>query len=774
MRLQVRILCLITALAGLAEANGQGVPIGYWRDHLPYNQCIYVTETSTQIICATSHSLFAYNKADYTIERISKINGLSDLGISHIDYHAPLQTLVVAYANTKIDLITPKGIFNMGDIWRKTIPGNKVINRVVIIGKRAYLACGFGIVVLDIEKREIADTWYIGPGGTALNVNDIALSLPDSTIYAATDNGLYKASFSSSNLANFAQWNRENLIPNTGQPFSEVETIGNFLIANRRGAANNDDALFLFTGNNWAPWQSSETQKVTRVRASRNKLLVTRLNKISVYSSNLTLSETIQTYRFGNPSPNDALYSSDGILYIADVQSGLVKYVSSSQAESIQPDGPPITSVYSMASAGNNVYTVPGGRNSSWVNLFQNAMVNGFVDNKWVSYNQWNTSGFGGVQDVLCLAVDPADNQRLMAGSWGMGILEINKGLVTKRYDHTNSTLQSSIFLQGWVCIGGLAFDEKRNLWATNSSAPNLLSVMKPDGSWRSFSLNPVASGIDFGGLLIDQSGQKWCLVRNHGLVVFNDNNTIDNVADDKVKRLSGAVGNGALPGSLILCLAVDLDGQLWMGTNEGVAVIRSPENVFSTSNFDAYKPIVVEGGHAQYLLKEETVTAIAVDGANRKWFGTDRAGVFLMTPDGTKQILNFNEENSPILSNTITSITIDKKGEVFFGTSKGVISYRAEATFAQPEQNDVLVYPNPVRPGYMGAIAIKGLWRDSEVRITDIGGNLVYKTRAFGGQAVWNGTNHDGRRASSGVYLVFASDQQGTKTLVAKILFMQ
>ena len=210
------------------------------------------------------------------------------------------------------------------------------------------------------------------------------------------------------------------------------------------------------------------------------------------------------------------------------------------------------------------------------------------------------------------------------------------------------------------------------------------------------------------------------------------------------------------------------------MGTDQGVAVFYAPENVFTGQNFDAQKVFITIGGYTQYLLETEAVTAIAIDGANRKWFGTDRAGVFLMSPDGSKQILHFSKENSPLLSNTISAITINpENGEVFFGTDKGIVSYKSTATEGSENNSSVLVYPNPVEPGYSGSIAIKGLVSNANVKITDIGGGLIYQTTAEGGQAIWNGRNFDGRKAGSGVYLVFVSNEDGSETCVTKILFL-
>jgi len=295
------------------------------------------------------------------------------------------------------------------------------------------------------------------------------------------------------------------------------------------------------------------------------------------------------------------------------------------------------------------------------------------------------------------------------------------------------------------------------------------------DGNWMAFNLGSVASGIDIGAMVIDQANQKWMLMRGHGLLVFNDNNTITNPNDDKSRKLNSNTGSGNLPGLAILSFAVDQDGELWIGSDEGVAVIYSPENVFTGGNFDAQKILVEQDGYVQYLLETETVTAIAIDGANRKWFGTNRAGVFLMSSDGTEQILNFTEDNSPLLSNSITSIDINEDGEVFFGTAKGIISYRGTATPPPPpgEQTDVYAFPNPVRESYNGPIAIKNVPSNANIKITDVSGTLVYSTIAEGSQAIWDGRNFSGDKARTGVYLVFISNSDGSETEITKILLV-
>jgi hypothetical protein len=181
---------------------------------------------------------------------------------------------------------------------------------------------------------------------------------------------------------------------------------------------------------------------------------------------------------------------------------------------------------------------------------------------------------------------------------------------------------------------------------------------------------------------------------------------------------------------------------------------------------------LIEQGGYVENLLENEIINCILVDGANRKWIGTANSGAYLISADGTRELLHFNTDNSPILSNTIKTIAINgETGEVFFGTNKGIISYKNTATEPDSEFSNVVVYPNPVRRDYSGTIAIKGLVKNCDVRITDIAGNVIYTTQSLGGQAIWDGNNFEGRKASTGVYLIYCTNPDGSQRYVSKIL---
>jgi hypothetical protein len=765
------LLLLFAAVLLTQTSFSQGVGIGKWREHLPYHQVISIAEVGDLIYAATPNSIFYYNKLDASVTRLNKINGLSDIGISTIIASPDQSTLVIAYTNTNIDLIQDGRIINISDIKRKPILGNKTINNLAFINDLAYLACGFGIVVMNVEMHEIVDTYYIGPDGSSINVFDIAFHEPSGFIYAATDEGIYKADITKPNLAHFEYWFPEESMGESG--YNHIESYQDKLMVNKPGPDQQSDTLFLFDHDSWHYFDNTKTNRVKNIKTSGESLLVTHMYFVFQYNQLLEEVTKVWTYNPGSPNTEDAFISKEGLLYLGDRNNGLVKRLDEWNYEFIRPAGPASTDVFEMKALENYLWVVPGGKTGSWGSMWKTGLVYGLEDGTWKTHTRWNTQGMDHLRDVLCVAIHPNDPTRIFAGSWGTGLFEMQNGSVAEIYDDQNSSLKYSVYDNTWMGIGGVAFDPQGNLWVTNSSAADLLSVRKTDGSWRSFNLSPVASAIDIGSITIDKAGQKWMLVRDHGLIVFSDMGTIDNTADDRVRRLSGATGNGNLPGATILSLAVDDNGELWIGTNEGVAVIRNPENVFTGGNFDAYRPIIDQDGYGAYLLDSEAVTAIAIDGANRKWFGTDRAGAFLMSADGLEQIYYFNEDNSPLLSNSITSIAIDGHGEVFFGTTRGIIGFRSEATPPPQVFTDVIAFPNPVRPEYDGIIAVRGLVKDADIKITDIAGNLIFKTRAFGGQAVWNGRNFDGRRAQSGVYLVFISNNDGSETLATKILFM-
>jgi ligand-binding sensor domain-containing protein len=367
----------------------------------------------------------------------------------------------------------------------------------------------------------------------------------------------------------------------------------------------------------------------------------------------------------------------------------------------------------------------------------------------------------------MSLTVDASDKEHLFIGSSGAGMLEFRNNQVVAHYDTANSTLLSQVGNPTQYKVHGLSYDREGNVWVSNAGTAAVIQVLKSDRTWKRFFFpGAVNSTAITGDMIIDDFGSVWVsafqnLGGKEGILVFNPNNTIDNTADDKYEIVDFALNR-------VRCLAKDLDGTIWAGTEAGVYVFYPPSTL-------PQQILIKQNNTFQYLLSSEIVTAIAVDGANRKWVGTENGGLFLFSPDGQEQILHFTSSNSPLFSDNITALAIDgKSGEVYIGTDKGLLSYRSDAI--TPEQDvlgckDLLVYPNPVRSEYAGPVAIRGLVPNGTVRITDIHGGLVFQTTALGTQAVWNGTNNTDKRVPTGVYVVYSTDEAGEFSCVTKVM---
>ena len=773
MRIGLKILFIIC----INSAIFSQIPIGQWRAHLPYSNGMNVEIAGSDIYCLTQGGLFKYSLADNSTKSITRIDGLSDVVINTIKYIPEKSTLVIGYENGNIDLVENNVIYNIADIYRKPITGNKSINSVNYVEGIVYLSCGFGIVVLDVERKEIKDTYFIGPGGIYMNVFDICAD--QTFLYAATGEGIYKAQKNDPNLVNYANWSKITSINNSSKHFGNIVFFDSNLFALYKDDANKD-TLYKYDGSFWAPFDTS-LKTIKNLVVSQNKLIAVEKNYIKTYDPG-TMAQT--TYNTFFTQPRDGEFSSDGSFWVADNNLGLVwKKSGTGNFEYFHPNGPSKTNAIGVAASGNQVWVVPGGKNPSWGNLWNAGEVYRFKDQQWTNINSAIISELNRAPDICDVTVNPKNANQVFLASYGGGVFELNNGNFVAKYTEDNSTLQNIFPGDLYLRVGGLTMDEDQNLWVTvcgdnaNNNVKDLINVRQSNGNWKGFSVKNDMSANLVGKIIAGKDGTKWCiLVKGRGLFAFNENGTIDDESDDQKKYVSVVDENGDIITNEIFSIAEDKDGLIWVGTNKGVVFYYNPEEVFTNSNFYAQQIKIPNEnpGQANYLLEAESVTAIAVDGSNRKWFGTENGGVLLMSADGTQEILHFTKENSPLLSNAIIAITIDHvSGEVFISTDKGLVSYRSTSTEGQDYFHDVYAFPNPVRPGYEGLIAIKGLVSDAHVKITDIAGNLVYSTQAEGGQAIWDGKNFSGEKVQTGIYLVFCSNDDGTKKHVTKIMFI-
>ena len=773
---------LATFLSGIfifSTLSAQEIAIGQWREHLSYQSATLVTEGGGKVYCATKSGLFCYNKNDNSFDRLSKIIGLSDVGVSAINYNEYNKTLVIAYGSSNIDMVKSNTIVNIADIKRKSILGNKAVNSIHFIGNYAYLACGFGIVVLDTEKEEIKDTYYIGPNGGALNV----LSITDdgNKLYAASNKGIYSAPLASANLSNYNEWTKHSGLP-TGTYNAIVHYNGSLFTNFSKRLTDGSwmqDTIFINDGSGWQKFSGTGSANVRQLKVMNGRMIAVREYEVEVFSPAFVREKHIHNYGFSSLASLDVIYDASGVLWVADAQSGLVRTIENYTGEPLTPDGPASSNVYNIDVSKGDLWIVPGG-----LLKYNKEGVSTFIDNQWnvIKGQQGSLANLDTVLDPICVTIDPEDEKHVFVGVYGKGLMEFQDNQLVHFHKETNSTLQPLNFPGYYhLRVMDVVFDEDKNVWVNMSEVTKALSLRRinddGDTTWQAFDFSGfIDSDTKVRTMIVTKGKQVWMALPEDGILVYEFGDDFEFPNSTNTKVLNAADGNGGLPTRSVRCLAEDDDGEVWVGTNEGVAVFYSPESIFSSSenDWDAQQILIEQDGHIQLLLETEAITDIAIDGANRKWIATQNSGAFLMSSDGTEQLLHFTAGNSPLLSNEITDIAINhENGEVFFGTANGIISYKSTATEGGDFYGDVYAYPNPVRPNYEGIIAIRGLVKNADVKITDISGNLIYSTQAEGGQATWNGKNFEGRRAQTGVYLVFSSGEDGSQTNVTKILFI-
>lgn len=783
MKHHIIIAILLLPFLGMGQ-----IAVGQWRSHLPLNKAEKLTVAGSKVYVASESGIFIYDREQGTLETLSKSDGLSDVGITEIKYYEERQILFIGYENGNIDLIKDKVITNVNDIKRKQLNGGKAILSVFFKENIIYIGTDFGIVLYNIDKNEIKDTYHIGNGGNSTHVYDLEFQEP--YIYAATSEGVFRGDITNTFLIDYNNWEELTSSSYTNKSwlydakFNDLCYTEGKLIANYYDEINTtqNDSIYIFENNTWTFLYSDGTEsRHESIEARDSLIIVTAFYGAALISTNGFKVAGYGAYSCQGNSvgvrAKHAIINDDGTMYFADYESGLVINHNVWYFDCpIAPNGPESSGCFDISTAGDNVYVAEGSMNNSWNNLWHPAQIYKFKDNRWSTFNKKANPNLNGIFDVVTVEADPDNPDIVYAGSWGGGLIKLNNGSIETVYNANNTILESVYENSSNVRIGGIVIDGDKNLYVTSSLVGKAINVLTAEGEWVAYNYAATLGGkIELGDIIVTQNNHKWAILpRGKGLLVFDDKKTFNTTEDDDVLKLSVKESNTGKYLNDIFSIAEDRDGSIWVGTNKGPVVYYDPQNVFDES-ISAQFVIIELDGHTQYMLENEKITAIAVNGANQKWFGTEGGGVFLMNEDGTEQILHFNTENSPLLSDNIISIDINgETGEVFFGTEKGIVSYKGTASEPDDYFREVYTYPNPVKPDYEGPIVIKGLLENTNVKITDISGNLVYETISEGGQAIWYGKNFDGRKVNTGVYLAFCTNDDGSETHITKIMVLK
>ena len=790
-------------------------PFEFWVDHLPYNTFKYTAALDDYVFAASSNNLLVVNSNSDEISRYSRINGLTGSNITALKADEASGTVWIGYANGRLDIWTSLGISSIAAIEETpSYTGLKRINDISFYDGMAYIATDFGLVEFDITTRLAGRTLLLGanfspiaiqsfdinPFGMAvayspaLNteflVGDLNETLPS---WSTTDYRLGFDQFDPQHITYFAS--EERFIYAV-----DDLTSGSYLLA----LAENSMGQWTTEGYP-TPFQSGVGgQSIQDISTTANWLIITREFNVlarestakNTFGDSLNISSAL--FAQGVLRPIAAVHhEADGSIYIGNFKTGLIRVRDGSKVKRFLPPSPYSDRSYKVISYGQGrnftfsnsldpggpesfggVILAPGALTDLWTKTFVADGASVYSGQDWTNFGFEKLYSATDIVDAA-FKISGTGASELYLSSWGKGLIKL-EGTSDPSFADTAAfygTSNTGGVLKGVggnasdLRTGGITFDENGTLWGVQSLVSTPLYSIDEDGNFSAYSLSPGADAVALKDV-VAKDGMVFIQSRTNGLYGYSENGGVG------IKRqVSSGVGNGNLPSDKVLSMAFDNDGELWIGTDEGLVVLYSPENVFDgTGSRDARPILFEEEGVVQKLLGENPVSAIHVDGGNQKWLGTRGAGLFLVSPDGLRTIHQFTAENSPLLSNTILSIATDPTtGEVLIATDAGLIGFRGDATPGYSGYYPELhIYPNPVRPGYEGPIFIQGNSEDARIKVTDVSGALVYDMQAAGGQAQWDGTKLDGHPVASGVYIIYATDDLGEVTAQGKVLIVR
>lgn len=768
---------IICILLFFVSNSIHSIRIGEWQAHLAYNDATQTIVAGNIVYVLSSGSIFTYDIEDTSVYTYDKVNTLNDNEVKQIAYNKANKTLLIVYQNSNIDLlINDREAYNIPDFMNKPMTEDKTLNNIFLIDDYAYLSTNFGILILNLKKKEITNTYILNK-----KVNNCVVL--DNIIYAATDEGIYTGD-QRENLLDKENWHRFNTMKLNNILLFNKDIIGNML----------NDGIYKFDPDTKTSVRVMEGN-FTFSNVTENKLIISNTASVVIFNSLDNYTRTNQENSFAYIAYN----KSKDNYWMGCGKDGLIGYKYNKDnnsfeiiVSSIIPNSP-VRNLFYYLTFTNNRLLVAGGYLNFWGIVNPGTVMMYDEENgTWINFEDGESivqqTGFRYVRSTSIIE-DPLDPEHHFVAAAGGGIYEFKKFKFVKLYSINNSTLQSALpndpSKENYVWTDGLQYDDDHNLWMLNSNVFNVINVMKNDGKWVSFNHPEISQGNRIEAvdkLFIDKRKWVWVTTRQKkgGLFCLNTNNTLEDTKDDQTKYISSFINQDGKTISIseVHCIIEDKNGVLWVGSDRGPLLINNPTKIFDDDFYFTQVKIPRNDGtnNADLLLENESVKTICADGANRKWLGTENSGVYLLSEDGLETIHHFTTDNSPLLSNAIQSIAINPhNGLVYIGTDKGLVIYKSDATEAGDSfSDDAHAYPNPVHPDYDGVITVTGLVRDSDVKITDSNGNLIYTGTSVGGQFTWNGKNRNGKRVASGIYFVLATNSEGKEGIATKILVIK
>lgn len=754
------LAAMLMVLSGTFLHAQRIAPVGTWTPYLSHNKTKEIVRQGDRLFVMTEGGLYWYDINTGEKKTYSPVDGLSGVNPSAFYLDTISGTFFLGYEDGMINYFTDpdEGIKLLTEIRRTDLYTTKRINNFISDGNKLYIATEFGIVIYDIDNKEVRNSvTKIGTVTTGTGVKDI--DIVGDTIWVSMGNGgVFFADRNVPNITVPSVWTQANGL--LGLPMGESRFLASLLEVVY--AQVNDTVYQKTPGQNWvkAPFPAYKWRNIDAV--GEDFLYLTVDNIMRVFHRGVGQENLLHNFRFYSAYLDTTHY------FVGDSVNGLLDWYDSDSFDVYTPSGPFNNSISELAVGNGELYVAPGGRNGTGPANNFDGFYHFAKDKGWKRYDAKDELSLDLVWAEFARAYYHEKDASCYVGSWNHGFVKVQNDSVVGAWTSKNSGLSPSFNqnIGSSTRVSGLSVDRDGNVWATAILADNNLNVLTPEGKWYNFNF-PTVSPV---GITIDDFGNKWMNANGAGIAVFNENGTLDDPTDDQFKAINITQGSGGLPNNSVYAITKDRKGLIWVGTLEGVAVFASPGSVFSNNFADASCPVI----DGFCLLRDQRVSTIAVDGANRKWLGTN-TGVYVVNPQGNRLLEHYTAENSPLFSNEIRDIKIDQgTGEIFIGTSKGLISLMGDATGGKENSENLYVFPNPIPYDYDGTVAISCSVTDAEVRITNTAGQLVRSLEALGGQAVWDFRDVAGRRLAPGIYLAMVTSSDGQNAGIAKFVVLE
>ena len=723
------------------QFSAQIISSSRWSDLFSYNNVLAIREDNGKLIAATENGIFFYTPATGEITKLSKANGLHEVKISAFDYNPETKIGLVGYKNGAMDIITPEGITYVVDIpIAAGYNGEKRINHISITGNLAVISVNYGVSIFRLDKKEFGDSAFFINNGVYEAAKEAVIK--DNSVYVATATGL-KSHEMNVTFPIFSSWNTVN-----AGNFSQISVGSTIAYSNLNTVYSGNGTTFTALPKGF--------NSIRDITVTPQNIIVADALEISIFTST---GAFVKSFDFGEQL-NTGFFSNSKI-FAGTKTSG----IKNEAGDFLKPDGPYSNTSYKIDLLGNQVLISSGGRDAYDTPVFNNFGYYHFNGTNWVYPNFFKT--FPGPLNVMDAVMNPAKPSEIFFVNWTP--IDGQKGIYRMENDEYKNIYAST---GNWLNrVAGLTFDENNQLFVSSaansdkigfyyyipaSDSFNLVNVINSGSTQKPFTKNGILyiPAPFFGG---------------GGLLIYDYKNTPTQLGDDRFKMIRK---NNNLPADGVVSAAIDKNDDVWIGTRIGLRILQNPSAAIDEDNPRTEPIIIEENGVGEELFRDSPILQIEVDGGNQKWVSVDEGGVFYLSSDGQRTFNHFTKQNSPLPTNSVTDIKVDKQtGKVYFVTLDGVMVYQGDVLNVNENFGEVLVYPNPVvYANYKGNVRIRGLAEKTNIRITDAAGNLVHQAVAKGGYYEWNLNNQRGVRVASGIYFVLMTNSDGTDTATAKI----